>query len=193
MEDINRVRILNTAYNLFNTRGYRSVTVQDLAEELGMSKKTIYQYFDGKEEIATAVVESTINKITLFKDNCKETQSDPLLAIKELLLYVQNESLRFGPLFIMDIQKYLPGLAERYNNFRKEGKATIKQYLESAQNMGLIKDIPIKLAMEILHESIRAVIKPEFLSHNNFAMNEVLNTFIDIFISGISLPKAANQ
>lgn len=191
MDDINRERIIKAAYHLFNTRGYRSVTVQDLAEEVGMSKKTIYQYFDGKEEIAKAVVEETINRINQIKDNPDLEELNPLIALREILLQARNGSLRFGALFLMDMQKFLPDLAAKYKQFREEGKQTVEHLLKKAQEMGLLKDIPINLVMEILHESLNSLTKPEFLSQHSYSMQEVTTIFIDIFFSGIALPNTS--
>jgi AcrR family transcriptional regulator len=189
LEDTNRIRILKTAHHLFNSRGYRSVTVQDLASELGMSKKTIYQYFSGKEEIASAVVDITINKIAEIKNKSELDQLNPLLTLKEILLNTEPESVKLKPLFLMDIQKYLPELADKYNEFRNEGKKLIERLLKRSQDTELIKDIPINLVIEILHESLHALVKSEFLSQHVYSANDVKNTFIDIFFSGIAAPK----
>jgi AcrR family transcriptional regulator len=186
LEDINRTRILNTARFLFNNRGYRSVTVDDLAKELGMSKKTIYQYFHGKEEIATAVVEATLKNISKLKDIPALNQSNPLQTLREILMKADHESLRFGPLFLMDMAKYLPALSDSYNRVRDDGKQIIKSLFLAAQELGHIKqDIPIDLLMEIFHEALRALVKPEFLLQHNYSMNDVRDTFVDIFFKGI--------
>lgn len=190
MEDNNRIRILRTAHNLFNARGYRNVTVQDLADELGMSKKTIYQYFEGKEQIAEAVVEESIKKITEIMQRSGLHGDNPLAAFKEVFINADDEYFRLGPLFLADIQKFLPGPAEKYKQFRREGKKLLENLLIKAQENGLIKDIPVSLAMEILHESLGALSKPEFLSCQRFSKTDILTAFLDIFISGISVSKS---
>lgn len=188
MENINRIRILQAAHELFYTRGYRSATINDLANKLGMSKKTIYLYFSSKEEIATSVVEETMKKIAELMNKSELTQSDPLFVLRENFINSKDEFLRFSPLFLMDIQKYLPQLAVRYKQFREERKHVIENLLVRAKELGHIKDIPIHLVMEILHESLRALVKPDFLSSQIYSRTEVVDTFIDIFFSGIATP-----
>lgn len=186
LEDINRTRILKTARILFNNRGYRSVTLDDLAKELGMSKKTIYQYFHGKEEIATAVVETTLENISKLKDISALDQTNPLQTLREILIKTDDESLRLGALFLMDIDKYLPALSDKYKQGRVDGKQVIRNLFITAQVLGHIKqDIPIDLLMEIFHETVRALAKPEFLLQHNYSMNDVRDTFVDIFFKGI--------
>jgi AcrR family transcriptional regulator len=188
MENVNRIRILQVARDLFNARGYRSVTVQELAEKLGISKKTIYQYFTSKEEIATAVVEETMESLdeiqVQFINMAKESQSDPLFLIKEILIHAKNESMRFGPLFKMDMEKYLPDLANKFKQFRIESKQNIERLLQRAQEIGLLKDIPINLAMEILSVCLKAIVQLE--NRDRFSTEDALDLFLDIFCNGIA-------
>ena len=85
MEDI-RLRIVQAAHDLFNARGYKSVTISDLANRLGMSKKTIYQYFSGKEEIAAAVIEGALSRVNEIIDMAESQQSDLLHALQDALI-----------------------------------------------------------------------------------------------------------
>src|SRR6478752_4682078 len=69
--DFNRKRIVDAARGHFFSHGFRSVTMDDLAEELGISKKTLYAYFPGKFDLLEAVladklrgVEETLREVT---------------------------------------------------------------------------------------------------------------------------------
>ncbi|SDC44240.1 transcriptional regulator, TetR family [Paenibacillus sp. UNCCL117] len=182
MESIYRVRILQAARGLFNTRGYRSVTVQDLAEKLGISKKTIYQHFAGKEDIAHVVVEETIQRVDHVIGVSRQTESNPILAIKEILKHVKDDSTRFGPLFLMDIEKYLPALASRHNDLRARTKQSLRELLQSAQERGLARKMPVPLTAEVLSVCMKAIV----LSENRFVADEAVDLFLDIFCNGIA-------
>ncbi|WP_199613571.1 TetR/AcrR family transcriptional regulator [Paenibacillus alkalitolerans] len=187
MENVNRTRVLKAARDLFNTRGYRSVTIQDLAGKLGMSKKTVYQYFSSKEEIATAVVEESMEKVRQVLSVSDRSQSDPLLEIKEILIHVKDESIRFGPLFLMDIEKYLPELSNRYKRLRHEGNQYIVQLFTTAQHIGLIKqNIPIDQVVEILRTCLRALVNTHAFSESRYSIEQKLDLFLDIFCKGIA-------
>ncbi|MHC1682299.1 MAG: TetR/AcrR family transcriptional regulator [Clostridiaceae bacterium] len=193
MENTNDIRILQTAHQLFNARGYKNVTIKDLADELGMSKKTIYQYFQGKEEIATAVVEDSMKKISEATNISELQELDPLIAVREMLKFIKDESIRFGPLFLMDIEKYLPELAYRFKEFRNERKRFIEGLLKNAQDIGLVRDIPIELATEVLSVTIRGLVKSEFVSQHGYSISDVLDLYLDIFCRGISSSKDSNN
>lgn len=178
---------------MFNTRGYRSVTIKELADQLGMSKKTIYQYFSSKEDIATAVVEECMKRLDEVAKISDMPGLDPQFVIKEILMHSKEESLRFGPLFMMDMEKYLPGLAKRYKTFRNEKKQIIGELLKSAQHMDLIKDIPIPLVTEILSVCLKGLVRADSFSQLGFSTTYVLDVFLDIFGKGIDASSTENS
>ncbi len=98
-------KILNTASNLFLSLGFKSVTMDDLANEMGISKKTIYKYFSNKEDLVDATtnfvhtqISETICQITTqglnaisenfaikiaFKDIFKKSKTSPMFQLKK--------------------------------------------------------------------------------------------------------------
>lgn len=190
MENSNPARILQVAHNMFNTRGYRSVTIKELADQLGMSKKTIYQYFSSKEEIATSVVEECMRRLDEVSKVTDIPDLDPQDAIKEILMHTKEETLRLGPLFLMDMEKYLPELANRYKTFRSEKKQLINELLERAQHMDLIKDIPTPLVTEILSVCLKSLARSDSFSQLGYSTSYVLDVFLDIFGKGIEASSA---
>ena len=193
MEHSNRRRILQVAHNMFNARGYRGVTIKELADQLGMSKKTIYQYYSGKEDIAAAVVEVCIKRLDEVAKIFDEPGIDPQFAIKEMLMHLKKESLRLSPLFIMDMEKYLPQLANRYNEFRNEKKQRVSELLKEAQHMDLIQDMPIPLVTEILAVCLKALVQSDSFSKLGFSTPYVLDVFLDIFGKGIEASSSENS
>jgi len=99
------VKILNTASDLFLSLGFKSVTMDDLANEMGISKKTIYKYFSNKEDLVDATtnyvhtqISETICEITTrglnaisenfaikiaFKDIFKKSKTSPMFQLKK--------------------------------------------------------------------------------------------------------------
>ena len=190
MERNNRRRILQVAHNLFNARGYRGVTIKELADQLGMSKKTIYQYYSSKEDIATAVVEDCIKRLDEVTKIFDEPGLDPQFVIKEILMHLKEESLRLSPLFIMDMEKYLPELANKFNKFRNEKKQRVSELLKEAQRLDLIQDMPIPLVTEILAVCLKALVRSDSFSQLGFSTIYVLDVFLNIFGKGIEASRA---
>lgn len=188
MEDVNRMRIVQAADELFNTRGYRSVTVSDIALRLGMSKKTIYQYFMSKKEIAEAVVDGFLLRVKEKFEVVEQMQSqNPLETYREIIMGVKSVVVRLHPLFLADIQKFLPELWKRIVDFRQQNIIeVVERILVAAQNKGLTRPINARLAALIFVESVQAVIQPEFFARNGFSIGEAIDTLSGIFIAGVA-------
>lgn len=186
MDDGVRMRIIQEASALFNTRGYRNVTLQELTEKLGISKKTIYQYFSGKEEIASSVVTGMLERMHKAIAMPVYPQTNPLRFLKETLHYVKNEMNRLGPLFLEDIVKYLPQLKIQIDRFRNEFKQFIERLLEEAQDQGLTKDISPHLATIIFMKSLQSLSEDvNFLAQHGYSRMDIFEAFVSIFCSGI--------
>lgn len=184
MEDCNRIRIIEAADVLFNMRGYKSVTISDLAEKLGMSKKTIYQYFNGKEEIAASVMKSAMERIS-EKFEGLGSGEDPILELRSTLMQVKDEVVRLSPLFLEDIQKFLPELWQSVKEFRAQKIMKMENSIRAAQQMGVATGIDAHLATVIFLEAVQALVTPEFISRHGFSLNETVDALMNIFVSGV--------
>src|SRR5437762_8345822 len=107
--DPNRQRIVDAARAHFFSHGFRSVTMDDLAEELGLSKKTLYAHFPGKIDMLEAVladkfagVESTLKEATHAHPH------DFSAALHDLLANARRELDEIKPPFIRDIRQKAP-------------------------------------------------------------------------------------
>lgn len=110
--------IISESDKLFCQHGFKSVTMDDLARHLGMSKKTIYTHFRDKNEIVTTVIES---KLDIQKCVIKETMQKAENAVHEVLFAVTNiQDLlsNMNPNLFYDLQKYHPKAWLDFKNFR---------------------------------------------------------------------------
>jgi AcrR family transcriptional regulator len=99
-------RILIKAKDLFMQFGIRSVSMDDIANNLGMSKKTLYQYYADKDELVSAVVDQHINSIQGDCMNCREQSRD---AVHEIFLTMDRIMVEFNnmnPMLLYDMEKF---------------------------------------------------------------------------------------
>lgn len=89
--------ILDAAYDVFSTKGYHNATVDDIAQQAGVSKGTCYQYFSGKEEIFIATMERTLDKLIAEANQAAEGSDDALtrLGLKGLTVISKFRDLQF--------------------------------------------------------------------------------------------------
>lgn len=100
--------ILSKSRDLFLQYGVKSVSMDDIAKELSMSKKTLYQYFDGKSHLIHRITEKYLSEEI---EEIKRIQSDSTDAIDEMhkiVSYVIRFISNLKPSFTYDLKKYYP-------------------------------------------------------------------------------------
>ena len=156
-------RIISAARRYFFSHGFRSVTMDDLAEELGVSKKTLYAYFPGKIQLLEAVlankfasVEARLNEIT------RAHPHDFARALHELLTNTQRELDEIKPPFVRDMRQKAPHV---FKVIERRRAALIerffgKLFIEGRRTGMVRRDIPAKLIIEILLAIVQAIMNP---------------------------------
>lgn len=140
-------RIIQGGEELFLTAGIKSVTMDDIAKHLGMSKKTIYQFFNDKNELVIALVKK---KLQEDEDQMCALISKSGNVIEEMINMMKcSEDIfsRINPIVIHDLQKYHPGAWQQFQDF-KAGVIvrTLEELLTKGIQQGYIRpDIDVKI------------------------------------------------
>src|SRR6478752_4627260 len=107
--DANRQRIVEAARGHFFSHGFRSVTMDDLALELGISKKTLYAYFPGKFDLLEAVLADKFEGVeTMLKEVTRAHPDDFPATLRDLLAGTQRELDEIKPPFVRDMRQKAP-------------------------------------------------------------------------------------
>jgi len=115
-----RQDIIDKVRDLYHQFGIRSVTMDDVVHEMGISKKTLYQYFSDKTELVMAVMDNTYEK---RKKEMLGALMDKENAIEEMLSYygLQLKMIRdHKPTLIYDLRKYYPEIFEKVNKRKRK-------------------------------------------------------------------------
>ncbi len=113
-------KILKTALELFFKYGIKRVTMDEIAKELGMSKKTIYQYFKEKDDLVSALCSGELHRNQVLCGNIANNAKDP---IHELVLISENMTQMFkhiNPIFFLDLQKFYPIPFTHFQKFKED-------------------------------------------------------------------------
>ena len=114
-----KLRIKEVASNLFFTKGYNSVTTDDLAYELGTSKRTIYEHFKSKEEILDQVVEDLKTKMDAEFQRVLSQNAPFSEIMKSVFALMGQVSGYFKPALLEDIRRYAPAVYLKVVEIRK--------------------------------------------------------------------------
>ena len=187
-----RQRIVAAARASFFAQGFRSVTMDDLAQELGMSKKTLYAHFPSKTALLEALLlekfrdtEAELARIT------SECAADFLTGLHRLLMYVQKNTEEVQPPFLRDMQREGPELFKVIESRRRQ---IIQRYfgklLEGGRREGLIrKDIPVHIIIEILLGAVEAIMRPPRMLELGLTPASGFNAIITVILEGALNPK----
>ena len=115
-----KLEIVHKVCELYRQYGIRSVTMDDVVQELGISKKTLYQHFKDKTDLVLAVMEYDFNK---KNKEYKECFNDQMNAVEELINYslIQLKIIvDHKPTLIYDLKKYYPSVFNHFNKLKRE-------------------------------------------------------------------------
>lgn len=191
-----RQRIIAAARQQFFTHGFRGVTMDDLAQELGMSKKTLYLHFPGKSALLESLIHNKVGDIEADLDGITSTAHANFLdGLHQMLATVQRHSEEIKPPFLRDLQREAPHLFQVVEARRRE---VIPRYfgklLEEGRREGLLrKDIPVPLIVEILLGAVQSIINPLKLSELGLTPKTGFTAIITVVLQGVLTDEARAQ
>ena len=113
-------KILKTSLGMFFRYGIKHVTMDDIAKELGMSKKTIYQFYKEKDDLVNQLCEvEMVIQEKVFRD-IQLSAKDPIHEIMLISTKMREMMQNINPLFFLDLQKFYPVAFKRFQQFKEE-------------------------------------------------------------------------
>lgn len=180
-------RILSAAEILFCRYGIKGVTMDDIARQLGMSKKTLYKEFEDKNAMIVSLVDSSIvahhEKTLEFERNSKNAIDE----ILQLMRYMGSIFSSVNPNVFYDMQRYHAEAWQRFRTFKEEQVLHyIIRNLEKGREQGLYRaDINIRILAVLRMEQLELALNPTVFPADRFNISEVNVQLLDHFLHGI--------
>jgi TetR/AcrR family transcriptional regulator, cholesterol catabolism regulator len=179
-------RIIETAESMFFRFGIRSVTMDDIAKELGISKKTIYHFFKDKDELVEKVTENAMSNQMIKTCKIIEVSKNP---IEELIFSTRmmREMLEtVNVVLFFDMKKYHPNSWKKYMDFKLVHLEIVKKNLTEGIKQKLYRsDLDVDIITKLRVETIDLAFNLEIFPPNIFNVLKVQLESIDHFIRGI--------
>ena len=162
-DDPVRFRIVDGARRHFFAHGFRGVSMDDLAAELGMSKKTLYSRFETKQRLLEAVIDEQFRRVS---EECEKIlaakETDFSTILERFLAFIQRYTAEIQPPFLKDMRQEAPETFQRVERLRR---ALIERYFGELMRKGraagfIRKDIPASIIIEILLAAVQAIVNP---------------------------------
>ncbi|REG78430.1 TetR/AcrR family transcriptional regulator [Algoriphagus antarcticus] len=175
-------KILDAAYKLFLANGYRHTTMDDIAQMLGMSKKTLYKYYPGKLELLAASFQVTRTKLTAKMEAIVENRyiSFPL-KLKSTLTVMASLLGPINPELFEDLREYAPEIWEDLEQYINESAyIRVKKLLDQGKSEGLVNpSMNINLVVMLYAAAVQSLMDPKFI-----------NQFPELIQKGMKIPPA---
>lgn len=181
-----RQKILNGTMEVFNQKGLK-FTMDDIAKELGISKKTIYKVFDDKEKMFLEMVDYLFDQI---KESEAEVMQDAFLTTLQKIrkiLGVMPESYRdIDMRKLYELKDKYPTTYHRVEERLETGWENTIELLEKGIKEGVIRPVPIFLVKTMMEAALEQFFQRDVLIANNISYGDALDQVVDILVDGIA-------
>jgi AcrR family transcriptional regulator len=186
-----RARIVGTAERIFFAGGFSRVLMDDLARELGMSKKTLYSHFASKEELLRAVLVRRTREVEQGLEAIVSARESFPLKLGHLARFLQGKMAAVSPLFLEDIRRYAPECFQVVEEFRARA---IPRYFgrlfeEGIRSGHVRRQVNRELLVRVLVLSVQGIIRPEMVEELHLRPREALEHILAIIFDGILTPR----
>ncbi len=168
-QDDIKVKIMHEAEALFMKFGFKSITMDDVARELGISKKTLYQYFEDKNDLVNQAVTQYLCDERKQCESVVSTNDDPITYMLKVTDTLSDRRRQINPGVLFDLKKYFKPAWDQINEFTTMYVfENVLQNIELGKSKGYYyKDINEKLIARLYVHLIDFIISPEKNMHEN--------------------------
>lgn len=189
-------RIIVAAGQRFFTEGFTAVTMDDMARELGMSKKTLYRLFASKDDLLRAVMQRFVTEVEAATDRILEDpDTNCLLKLRRLLGFIAMQMLRIRPPFLLDLQRSAHPIWAELDEWRR--RRVISKFavlIEQGVGEGVFRDDLNKdLLLRMYTLLIQGIVNPEVLSQLPLTANQAFEHVTKVFFEGVLTDRARTE
>lgn len=184
-------KILIAAADLFMKYGVRSVSMDDIAHHLTMSKKTLYQYFKDKDELVLLVTQAHLER---EKAEYNEVEKSAQNAIDELVgvnKCMRRDFKNMNPSLLFDLQKFHPLAWQEWLNFKNVYiKNHIVNNLKKGMEEGYFrKELDPEVMATMRVELVQMAFDEAIFSRDKHSLRDLQLMIFDFFVHGLLTEK----
>jgi len=187
----NYERILSESFQLFVKFGIKSITMDDIAKHIGISKKTIYENFRDKNDL--------LKQGLLYHKNIQDTNiklviansENVLEAIYKVMFEASKHMHKINPSFFTDLKKYHHKICEEFvpRNQKEKMEITL-ELINKGVNEGIFRnDFNIEMITKLLLYQMNILSDENMFANATYSKSDVFRTIIENFTRGIATPK----
>ena len=189
-----RDKIISKSEELFLSLGFKSVTMDDIANAIGISKKTIYANFSNKTALVEVVIFETLDHIYEGIDKINASSINPIEELYDIKLFVMNyfKNERVSPQY--QLKKYYPEIYERLQikQFEKM-HSSVENSLKKGVITGLFRtDIDIDFISRMYFNGMTGIRDISIFPETLFDKNYLFESYLEYHLRAIITKKGLN-
>ena len=185
-----RDRILQTARVHFFAYGYTALTMDELAAELGVSKKTLYVHFPSKDQLVGEILQLFVGEIRTSADTIFGDRSLSFTVKLRRFSEAMVKRLQLNPHIFRDLQRAAPHMYQQVEELRHHNIPLIfGRLIREGQAAGMVRsDVDPAFAVEFWRPAIQTLMHPDSLERLKLTPDEIFSRATQLFFGGLLTP-----
>ncbi len=180
-------RVLDTAELEFQRLGIRAVRMDDIAHQLKISKRTLYQIFPDKETLLLATTKRTFEREQQRYEAYLNTEGDILRLLFVVLENHLKHLEKISPIFFAELSRY-PSVYEYVEEDKKRRFENVASFLKKGVEQGCFRtDIDFNLVSQVVQLNSQKTLNPLLLK--NYTLTEIFINFVITYFRGCCTEK----
>lgn len=183
--------IIKATALLFKKYGIRSISMDDVAREMGISKKTLYQYVENKTDLVKKVLDEHLCHYCSKKNSEEGKNLNAIDVLLEVSKDVNKNFKEFKPTVTYDLQKYYPDLFRSFIDRKRDVLfEDVKNNIQQGIDEGIYRDdLHVELIARLYLKKLENIHDPEFIVSNKFTFKNLFEVMFESHIRGIANQK----
>lgn len=184
-------KIISGALKMFTRYGIRSITMDSIAEELGISKRTIYEKFKDKDELLKSCFETAIKTQKASTEEILKNSDNVIEALLKIVKHNVNIMKTINPVFFYDIKKYYPNVNKQtVENNDHQNRIQFMELLDRGKKENVFRsEINVEIVAILLFEQFKIMNNQEVFPEEKYSKIEIFENIVINFMRGIATEK----
>ncbi len=188
-------RILEYSRDEFLTRGFSKVTLDEIASNLGISKKTLYKFYPSKEELLRSSLHAMMRSAGWELERIASSEKPLVEKLATALMIAGKYISRVRREAITDFQRFVPSLWKEIDQYRNEHIISrLVKLLEQGREQHVFRpEVNEQVLIYMLTSSLREVVNPAVLSKHSFSAQEAAMSIFKVLFEGAFTDEAKRE
>lgn len=183
-------RILRYAQEKFQKEGFYKTSMDELARELQISKKTIYKYYASKEKLVEHIVSDKMTCDSGKMNNFLNAEDNVVIKFVKILNLNRERFACMSDKWFRDLQIHTPQLWAEMDKFKVQMmEETMKRLIEQGQKEKLIEQYPPEIIIACMIASVKSILNSDFMMNSKLNVKELFHYTMEMLLNGILTEK----